>query len=161
MELTLQGQVLDVKFTRTLMARSDLTLRHVLLLDRVQKGQTLSAEETKTLRAMGLIEGRSPKLFIAAKVAEAVGQQAKYIHNRGLDDGYYQQLVLDYLKKYGKAGRGDLDALLLGKLSDVLTASQKANKVKNLLQGMRSAGLIHPQGARSAAVWLAGAALDK
>lgn len=160
-ELTLQGQVLDPKFTRALMARSDLTLGQVLLLDRVQKGQALLAEEVKTIRAMGLIEGRAPKIFISAKVADTVGQKAKYIHNRGLDDGYYQQLVLDYLKKYGKAGRGDLDALLLGKLPDVLSASQKANKVKNLLQGMRRMGLIRPLGARAATVWFAGAALDK
>jgi hypothetical protein len=75
----------------------------VLSLDRVQKGQTLSADEIKTLRAMGLIEGRAPKVFISAKVADVAGQKARYIHNRGLDDGYYQQLVLDYLKKYGKA----------------------------------------------------------
>lgn len=55
----------------------------------------------------------------------------------------------------------DLDALLLGKLPDVLNASQKANKVKNLLQGMRRLGLIHPLGARATTVWFAGAALDK
>lgn len=160
-ELTLQGQVLDPKFTRALMARSDLTLEQVMLLDRVQKGQKLSPEEAKTLRTMGLIEGRAPKYFISANVADAVGQKATYIHNRGLDDGYYQQLVLDYLKKYSKASRADLDALLLAKLPDVLTASQKANKVKNLLQGMRRAGLIHPMGSRTATVWFAGAALDK
>ena len=160
-ELTLQGQVLDPKFTRALMARSDLTLGQVLLLDRVQKGHGLTAEEVKTLRSMDLIEGRASKYFISAKVADVVGEKAKYIHNRGLDDGYYQQLVLDYLRRYGKAARGDLDALLLGKLPDVLTASQRANKVKNLLQGMRRAGLIYPQGPRSATVWFAGATLDK
>lgn len=160
-ELTLQGQVLDPKFTRALMARADLTLGQVLLLDRVQKGHALTSEEVKTLRSMDLIEGRTSKYFISAKVADVVGQKAKYIHNRGLDDGYYQQLVLDYLKKYGKAARGDLDALLLGKLPDVLTASQRANKVKNLLQGMRRAGLISPQGPRSATVWFAAAPLDK
>lgn len=160
-ELTLQGQVLDPKFTRALMARSDLTLGQVLLLDRVQKGYSLEAEEVKTLRSMDLIEGRSPRYFISAHIADVAGQKAKYIHNRGFDDGYYQQLVLDYLKKYGKAGRGDLDALLLGKLPDVLNASQKANKVKNLLQGMRRLGLIHPLGARATTVWFAGAALDK
>ena len=152
-ELTLQGQVLDPKFARALMARSDLTLGQVLLLDRVQKGLTLSQEEIKALRALGLIEGRSPKMFISAKVADAAGQKAKYIHNRGLDGGYYQQLVLDYLKKYGKATRAELDALLLAKLADVLIGQQRVNKVKNLLQDMRRADLIEPRGKRPNLFW--------
>ena len=45
------------------------------------------------------------------------------------------------------------DTPLLAKLPDVLDAAQKANKVKNLLQGMRRAGLVHPRGPRSLAVW--------
>lgn len=152
-ELTLQGQVLDPKFTRALMRRSDLTLGQVLLLDRVQKGQTIPLDAVKTLRAMGLIEGRASKLFISAKVADAAEQKAKYIHNRGLDDSYYQQLVMDYLKKYGKATRADLDALLLAKLPDVLADQQRANKVKNLIQGMRRAQLIELRGKRPKLFW--------
>lgn len=160
-ELTLQGQVLDPKFTRALMARTDLTLGQVLLLDRVQKGQVLSADEVKTLRAMGLIEGRGRKVFISAKVADATGQKAKYIHNRGLDDGFYQQLVLDYLKKYGKATRADLDSLLLAKLPDVLQDQQRTNKVKNLIQGMRRARLIELRGTRPHLTWYLTSAKDK
>lgn len=165
-ELTLQGQVLDAKFARALMARSDLTLGQVLLLDRVQKGRSLTPVEAQTLKGLGLIEGRAPRLFISAKVADAVGQKARYIHNRGLDEGYYRRLVLDYLERYGHAARADLDALLLPKLPDVLDAQQKANKVKNLLQSMRRSGQVHPRGPRSAAVWhpgpdAAGQVLDK
>lgn len=160
-ELTLQGQILDPKFTRALMTRTDLTLGQVLLLDRVQKGQALSAEDLRNLRASGLIDGRSPKVFISAKMADAVGQKAKYIHNRGLDDGFYQQLVLDYLKKYGQATRADLDALLLAKLPDVLQGQQRANKIKNLLQGMRRARLIELRGTRPQLSWYLTAATDK
>lgn len=152
-ELVLQGQMLDTRFAKALMARSDLTLGQVFLLDRVQKGQRLTIAEAKELRELHLIEGRAPKYFISAKVADAVGQKARYIHNRGLDNGYYQQLVLDYLKKYGRATRADIDELLLSKLPDVLTEKQKTNKLKNLMQGMRQAGLIHPMGPRSAAIW--------
>jgi hypothetical protein len=46
--------------------------------------------------------------------------------------------------------------LLLAKLPDVLDAGQKANKVKNLLQDMRRAGLVHPEGPRSTAIWRRG-----
>ena len=152
-ELVLQGQILDARFAKALMARSDLTLSQVLLLDRVQKGQQLTAADAKELRDLHLIEGRAPRYFISAKVADVAGQKARYIHNRGLDNGYYQQLVLDYLRKYGCATRADLDALLLSKMSDVLTETQKTNKLKNLMQGMRQAGLICPKGPRSSAIW--------
>ena len=74
-------------------------------------------------------------------------------HQRGLDDQYYQKLVLDYLGQYGQATRADLDALLLGKLAEVLSPSQKANKIKNLLQAMRRTEQIEPDGPRSATVW--------
>lgn len=108
------------------------------------------------LREQGLIEGRAPRYFISAKVADVAGQKARYIHNRGLDKGYFERLVLDYLAEYGRATRADLDALLLAKLPDVLTPAQKANKLKNLLPAMRRAGLVHTQGPRSQAEWLPG-----
>ena len=152
-ELTLLGQMLDAKFARVLLARKDLTLSQVLSLDRVQKGLPISSIEAQNLREMGLIEGRAPRYFISAKVADAVGKKAQYIHQRGLDDQYYQKLVLDYLGQYGQATRADLDALLLGKLAEVLSASQKANKIKNLLQAMRRTEQIEPDGPRSATVW--------
>jgi ATP-dependent DNA helicase RecG len=156
----LQGQVLDPRFARALMARSELTLGQVVLLDRVQKGLPLDAEEARTLRELGLIEGRAPRHYISAKVADVAGQKARYIHNRGLDEGYYRTLVLEYLQQYGEASRADLDALLLAKLPDVLSAAQRANKVKNLLQAMRRAGLVHMRGPRALAVWLLGQAGD-
>lgn len=152
-ELVLQGQIIDPKFARALMARSDLTLGQVLLLDRVQKQQGLTAEEARTLKTLGLIEGRAPKFFISAKVADAVGQKARYMHYRGLDDKHYQQLVAGYIKQYGQATRADLDSLLRTKLPDVLDAQQKTNKIKNLLQAMRRAGLIHRTGSLTDALW--------
>ena len=166
MELILQGQMLDAKFARALMARSDLSLREVIQLDRVQKGRSLLAEEARALRSRGLIEGRAPRLFISAKLADAAGQKARYIRNRGFDDSYYQQLVLEYLMTYGQATRAELDALLLAKLPEVLSPEQKAHKLKNLLQAMRRGGLVHTRGPRARALWLPGpaslaAGLDK
>ncbi len=152
-ELTLAGRIMDAKFARALMTRTDLSLHHVLMLDKVQKGQVLDGNEVKVLRELGLIEGRAPKLFISAKVADAAGQKARYIHNRGLDDQHYQQLVVGYLRKYKQAKRADFDELLMSKLAAVLTPEQKTNKVKNLLQAMKRAKIIDCEGPRSAAVW--------
>jgi ATP-dependent DNA helicase RecG len=152
-ELTLAGRIMDAKFARALMTRTDLSLQHVLLLDKVQKSQVLEVNEVKVLRELGLVEGRAPKLFISAKVADAAGQKARYIHNRGLDDQHYQQLVVGYLRKYKQAKRADIGELLMSKLSAVLTPEQKANKVKNLLQAMKRAKIIDCEGPRAAAVW--------
>lgn len=71
------------------MKRSDLDLRPVLLLDRVQKHQRLAKDEVRSLKSLKLIEGRAPNYHISAKVADWTGQKARYIHNRGLDDDYY------------------------------------------------------------------------
>ncbi len=152
-ELTLAGRIMDTKFARALMTRTDLSLHNVLLLDKVQKGHPLLISEIKLLRELGLIEGRAPKLFISAKVADAAGQKARYIHNRGLDDQHYQELIVRYLRKYKQAKRADFDDLLMGKLAAVLTLEQKANKVRNLLQAMRRSGVIDSEGPRSSAVW--------
>lgn len=162
-EVTLPGQILDPKYTQVLMKRDDLDLRQVLLLDSVQKRRSISPEAVKELKGLKLIEGRSPNFFVSAKVAEWTNQKANYILTRGLDDKYYQQLVLQYLGEYKHALRRDLDGFLTTKLPDVLDAAQKQHKIKNLLQAMRRQGLIHPEGPRSSAVWKLGAGpvLDK
>ncbi|RRS01086.1 transcriptional regulator [Aquabacterium soli] len=157
-EVTIPGQVLDVKYSQLLMKRTDLPLRDVLLLDRVQKKKALQAAEVQELRTMKLIEGRSPNLYVSAKVADWTNQKAAYIRNRGLDEGYYRTLVTDYLAKYGSATRKELDDLLLSKLPDVLDSTQKASKVRNLLQAMRRSGLIHRVGPKATATWLPGPA---
>lgn len=152
-EVTISGKVLDTKYTQALMHVPDLDLHQVLLLDRVQKGQPLRANEVKSLRAAGLIEGRAPNYLISSKVADWTAQKAKYIRNRGLDDGYYKQLVTEYLQKYGRASRKELDDLLLPKLPDVLDARQKENKVRNLLQAMRRSGVIERRGTFNEPDW--------
>lgn len=156
-EVTVAGQVLDVNYTQLLMRRADLNLRQVLLLDKVQKKRVLAAYEVRELKALHLIEGRSPNYFVSAKVAEWAGQKASYIRNKGMDDGYYRKLVTDYLRKYGQATRKDIDDLLLAKLPDVLDASQKAHKVRNLLQAMRRDRLIYRIGPKAVAIWCLGA----
>jgi ATP-dependent DNA helicase RecG len=159
-ELAIAGQVIDVKYTQMLMKRNDLELHHVLLLDRVQKHRALSPEHARELKALKLIEGRSPNYFVSAKVADWVGQKASYIRTRGLDDRYYRQLVIEYLQKYGQATRQELDDLILPKLPEVLESAQRIHKVKNLLQTMRRLGMIHPEGPRPSSIWRLGPRQD-
>ena len=88
------------------------------------------------LKAQKLVEGRAPNLFVASSIAAVTGDKSTYIKNRAFDDGYYKEMVLAYLKEYGAASRGEVDVLLLDKLSDALDAKQKKNKVRNLLYAM-------------------------
>ena len=62
-------------------------------------------------------------------------------------------MVIEYLQKYAKASRKELDDLLLSKLPEVLDAEQKAHKIRNLLQAMRRAEVIERRGTKSAPEW--------
>ena len=86
--------------------------------------------------------GKIPKLFISATVAEALDQKAQYIKNKGFDDQYYKQLIVDYLNKWGKGQKRDFEKLLFDKLPDSLTSAQKNNKLRNLLSSLRMGGII-------------------
>ncbi len=152
-EVSITRQVLDAKYTKMLIKRTDLSLSQVVLLDRVQKQLTLLPEQVIELKALKLIEGRAPKYFISSKVAEWTNQKARYIRQRGMDDKYYQDVVLQYLQKYGQATRQELDDLLLTKLPEVLDKAQKINKIRNLQQAMRRSGLIERSGPKVSPIW--------
>jgi len=148
------GKVLDENYTRLLMTEPDLGLSEVMALDKVQKRRVLSETEFRQMKSRQLIEGRRPNLYVAARIAAATGQRAAYIRNRALDKDFYKKMVLRYIEEYGSATRKDLDALLLNKISDALTISQKKNKVRNLLQEMaRRDGTIQAEGPHKFARW--------
>ena len=153
-EVAIYGRILDVKYTQILMKRRDLNLSQVVLLDQVQKHQKITPAASKWLKSQKLIEGRAPNYYISAKVAEWTGQKASYIHKRGLDDDYYRRLITEYLRKYSKASRKELDELLIDKLPEVLTQEQKEHKVRNLLQTLRRGGVIRNAGSNKSPNWV-------
>ena len=131
------GKVIDENYTRTLLARTDLSIWDVIALDKVQKGKPVTDEELKALKKKRLIEGRRPNYFVSAEVAAATETKADYIKKRAFDKTHYKQLVLAYLEKFGPAKRNDMEKLLFDKLSDTLTDEQKKTYTMNLLQEMR------------------------
>lgn len=145
-QVTITGRVVDIAYARKLAEYPDLTLEDILLMDRVQKSKPLTDEQAKHLKAQGLIEGRKPNYHISAQVADHSGERAQYIRNRAFDDQHYKQMIIEYLERFGTAKRVDINGLLLDKLPDVLDATQKGNKVKNLLQALKQEGLIEPEG---------------
>lgn len=145
-QVTITGRVVDEKYARKLAQMPELSLDDIILLDRVQKRKPLTTEQAKYLKQQGLIEGRKPNYHISDKVARHSGEKAEYIRNRGFDDQHYKQLICEYIEKFGSAKRTDIDRLLVDKLPDVLDEKQKSNKIKNLLQALKSEGVITPEG---------------
>ncbi|MDR1320062.1 MAG: hypothetical protein LBK56_01355 [Gracilibacteraceae bacterium] len=79
---------------------------------------------------------------MSAGIADIVDDRAQYIKNKALDDDYYTQLIINYLRQYQRGRKSDFVKLLSSKLSDVLDAKQKENKVRNILTNMRQDGII-------------------
>lgn len=148
------GKILDERYTRMLMTRTDLDLMAVIALDKVQKGKPITDEEFKSLKKRQLIEGRRSSLFVSAKVAIVTDTKTDYIKRRGIDDEYSKKLVLDYLGEFKEATRHEINQLLMDKLSDSLSEDQKKSHIKNLLQEMRSEGSINALRTGRRSVWL-------
>lgn len=151
--VTLRGRILDERYTRLLMAQTDLDLGTIILLDKVQKGQRVSAEESKKLKSAKLVEGRYPNLIVAGRVAAAAGEKAQHIRNRGFDSRYYRDLIVALVREHQPVSREDIDKLLLDKLPEVLTKEQKLSKIHNLLSSL-SGKVIRNVGSRGAPSWV-------
>jgi len=81
-------------------------------------------------------------------------RKADYIKTRDQDNDYYCKLTTDYLKKFNEASRGEIDKLLMDKLSSVLGNEQKKRKIANLLTKLRRSGKIQNDGSKKAPQWI-------
>lgn len=152
-KVRLYGKILDENYTKMLIEKSDLTLTEAIALDKVQKGYELSDDEFRWIKERKLIEGRRPNIFVSAKVAAALGEEAAYIKHIALEKPYYKKLVITYLERFKSAKRQKVNDFLLDKLSDTLDNKQKYIFIKNLLQEMRREGLIESIGKTRSVEW--------
>jgi len=53
---------------------------------------------------------------------------ADYMKQKGIDDSFCQQIILDYLTKFKTAKRAELEAVLLDKLPDVLDIHKRKTR---------------------------------
>jgi len=138
-----------------LINETDLDLKTVVLLDRIQKKEAIDREDAARLKRLKLIEGRYPNIYVAAPVAIATDKRAEYIRNRPFDDEYYKKLIVGYIKKFPSATRENIDKLLWDKLSDVLDGRQKKNKIRNLLASLSTKDkVIKNAGPRKKSKWV-------
>ncbi len=141
-EVTIYGKTLNDSYMHILYDHQDLDLQTVFLLDRIQKGLSVEKEDADRLRAQKLVEGRLTSLYLSASAAKSIDESTAYIKNKGFDDKYYKDLIVEYLKQYKKAKKKDIRELLWDKLPDVLSDVQKENKIRNMLTALRKQGII-------------------
>ena len=122
----------------------NLDLQTVFLLDQVQKGRKLSKESVNYLRKLKLVEGKMSNLYLSSEVSKSIDSSAQYIKNKGFDDKYYKDLIVQYLEVYHSARKKDIRELLWDKLPDALSDQQKEYKIRNLLSALKRAGVIAP-----------------
>jgi ATP-dependent DNA helicase RecG len=152
----LTGKVLDLDYARVLARHKDLSLSEILMLDKVQKKKELTEEEVKHLRKKGLIEGRKPNYIIAESVAIKTKQVGAYLKNRGLDSGYYEKLLFEFIKRH-KSGvnKNEIRELFQDKLPMHFSAAQKDTKISNLLRRLKGEKLVKNVGSDKRPCWVA------
>lgn len=57
-----------------------------------------------------------------------------------------KKMINEYLKKFGKFPRKNIEKFFLDKLPDILNNAQKRNKITNLLSALRIDGKIRNSG---------------
>jgi ATP-dependent DNA helicase RecG len=144
--LQIYGHAIDENYSKILIERKDLTLSQVVLLDRVQKKLAITDIAATSLKKEKIIEGRKPNYYIAASVAAITDDKASYIKNKAFDDEFYKKMILSFLDKFSEGNRRDFEQLIIPKLSDILSETQKKDKVKNILQGLRKENKIRLNG---------------
>ena len=127
------GRILDERYAQLLMNRMDLGLESIILLDRVQKRQPITKEEHKRLKADKLVEGRFPNPIVAAQIAAITGEKGKHILDKGFDDSYYRNSILQIIQKHQPVSRKDIDGMLLKTLPEILPNKRKLEKIHNLM----------------------------
>ena len=142
--VTVYGKILNEQYTYILYEHPELDLETVFLLDRVQKGlgDKLTKDAINYLRKHKLVEGRVNSLYLSAEVSKTIDASAEYIKNKAFDDQYYKDLIINYLRQYGRAQKKDFRTLLMDKLPNSLSERQKEYKIGNLLASLKRQGLI-------------------
>jgi ATP-dependent DNA helicase RecG len=152
-KVTLFGRILDKNYTQLLYRNDNLDLHTVFMLDKIQKHETISKEDAKTLKKRGLVEGRYPNLIVSYKIANIVGKEPEYILDAGLEYEMNKQLIIKALKTMHEARVSELTKVLDAGLPAYLVGSKRSRKVSNILQRMKREGLIDVRGTSHNARW--------
>ena len=70
-------------------------------------------------------------------MSKSIEDEAQYIKNKGFDDKYYKDMIINYLNEFKMAKKKDIRILLWDKLPAVLNDKQKERKIGNLLSSLK------------------------
>lgn len=152
-KVTLYGKIIDEKYSKILFEKTNLDIKDVMLLDRVQKGYEISKEQSDYLRKYGLIEGRYPNIYISSDIAKITGNKEEYVYNSGLENEFYKELIIKYLNEYGHASRKEIIALLSDKLPKSLNDKNKVSRVRYLLDVLKKEDKIYNDATHGGSCW--------
>jgi ATP-dependent DNA helicase RecG len=144
-KVTITGKILDENFAKIIIKNSNLGLDEIILLDKVQKHKEISEIEFKHLKKLKCVEGRRPNIYLSYNIIESTndeGLKVEYLANRSFDDSHFKDMILEYLRKFGKTKRDKIDNLIIPKLSAVLSEDKKKKKVTNFLSALGKDGKI-------------------
>lgn len=128
-KVTIIGKILDENFARILIKNSELKLEEIILLDKVQKKKKLPKVSLNTKRC---IEGKT-NIYLSHDIVVSVNnEELKNILKTSFDDSHFKEMILEYLRKWGKCKRSKIDNLIIPKLSTALSEEKKKNKVTNI-----------------------------
>ena len=130
--------MINEKYVKLLKQDANLTLSHIIALDRVQKQLPITDTEARELKLRKLVDGRKGKYFLSETVASKTDEMAEYVQNKAFNKKYYTDLAYELIKKQNAKGttKHEIELLLLPKLSKVLNEEQKQNYIRNLLYQM-------------------------
>ena len=151
--VTITGKIIDINYASVLVRNPGLSLRDIELLNRIQMKHPLTSDEVSYLRKKGLIEGRMPNIYISKDVAQTTGQKVAYSRHKGLGSKACEDLLINALKDHKSLNKEEVAKLLWNVLPDVLTETQKQNKINNLLSKLRIRGDIYCKASGRSSIW--------
>ena len=125
-----------------LIENANIDLTTAYLLDKVQKGKSISADAVAMLRKKKLVEGHKSHLFVSKYIAQATNQQIDYSLRKGYNDAECQEWIVRTLKEHVLLSRAQINELLWNKLPSDFDDKRKNSKIGNLLTKMRKSGVI-------------------
>jgi hypothetical protein len=99
------GKILDENYTHLLRNKPDLSLKTVILLDKVQKNIMINKDEYQHLEKLKLIDGTYPNVYVVSYNAELYRQNGGkplqvFISSTGLDLHEYRQAAVELINRY-------------------------------------------------------------
>jgi ATP-dependent DNA helicase RecG len=143
---------LDENFSSTLFQRPDLDILSVYLLDRVQKNEPITKEQADRLLSEKVVDGVWPQVHTVSSAPKMLDESE--VIDDGQDDNTYEDYVISYIVKFGRASRSEVDDLIWNIFPDSMTDFERSVRIRNLLQKLSKAGKIENSGSRKYPKWV-------